>query len=419
MLTARKLFTGENEISILEQVREARVEPPSKFNDEVSPEIDRIVLKSLDKEPANRYQTAAEMARDIDSVLYAMRPTPTSADLAIYMHRVHAAAPVAVAPEPVVEPPVIAPPPKPVAVTPPPTPPGVMMPSWESRTQQQKRPPVALIAAAAAVIIAAISGFLWWRGRSASPKPAAVVARAAAPVAAPPPTNTVPPPAATETVAAATIAPSTTQPPVLDTAKINEEVQKRLVAERAKLEEQMRRPQPAAAQPSTPILQRITPQPQPQPVFQPPPATQTQAPAPQPAVVGNSQPAPVTQTVVQPPSPPPAPAPQPAQAETAPAREGELVASGSEDVPAKMTQRANVPYPPMARLQRVQGTVLVSALISETGRVLDVKLIRPINRPVGLNEAALQIVRQSTFTPPMKDGVRVKSWTTVPVDFKL
>jgi len=36
-----------------------------------------------------------------------------------------------------------------------------------------------------------------------------------------------------------------------------------------------------------------------------------------------------------------------------------------------------------------------------------------------LNEAALQIVRNSTFSPPMKDGVRVKSWTTVPVDFKL
>ncbi|HMC20486.1 MAG TPA: protein kinase, partial [Thermoanaerobaculia bacterium] len=50
MLTARKLFTGENEISILEQVREARVEAPSKFNEEIIPEIDRIVLKALDKE---------------------------------------------------------------------------------------------------------------------------------------------------------------------------------------------------------------------------------------------------------------------------------------------------------------------------------------------------------------------------------
>ena len=84
-----------------------------------------------------------------------------------------------------------------------------------------------------------------------------------------------------------------------------------------------------------------------------------------------------------------------------------------------MLRRAAVPYPQMARIQRVEGTVLINALISETGRVLDVKIIRPINRPVGLNEAAMQIVRNSTFSPPMKDGVRVKSWTTVPVDFKL
>jgi TonB family protein len=119
-------------------------------------------------------------------------------------------------------------------------------------------------------------------------------------------------------------------------------------------------------------------------------------------------------------APPPPPAPQPAAVAEAPrAREGDLITSGSEDVPARMTRRALVPYPPMARIQRVQGTVLVSALISETGRVLDAKIIRPITKAVGLNEAALQIVRQSTFSAPMKDGVHVKTWTTVPVDFKL
>ncbi len=87
MLTGRQLFTGENEISILEQVREARVEAPSKYNEEVTPQIDAIVKKALQKEPADRYQTAGEMARELDAILYEMKPTPTSADLAIYMHR--------------------------------------------------------------------------------------------------------------------------------------------------------------------------------------------------------------------------------------------------------------------------------------------------------------------------------------------
>jgi TonB family protein len=218
----------------------------------------------------------------------------------------------------------------------------------------------------------------------------------------------VPTPVA-ETVAAATVAPST-QAPVVDTAKVNEEVQKRLASERTKLEEQMRKEQQAAARPG-PVLQRVAPQPV---AVQPAPVTQTQAPAPQPAV---EIPQPIIPPVA---APPPAPVSQPAAVvETPRTREGDLVASGSEDVPAKMTRRANVPYPPIARMQRVEGTVLVSALISENGQVIDVKLVRPINRPVGLNEAAMQIVRQSKFSPPMKDGVRVKSWTTVPVDFKL
>jgi TonB family protein len=70
-------------------------------------------------------------------------------------------------------------------------------------------------------------------------------------------------------------------------------------------------------------------------------------------------------------------------------------------------------------MQRVQGTVLISVLVSETGQVLETRLVHGIDRPVGLNEAAEQIVRRSTFSPPTKDGVRVKAWTTVPVDFKL
>jgi TonB family protein len=115
------------------------------------------------------------------------------------------------------------------------------------------------------------------------------------------------------------------------------------------------------------------------------------------------------------------PAPEPAAPIEAPrVREGDLVPTGTEGlVVARMLRRGVVPYPPLAKMQRVEGTVLVSALVSENGQVLETRLVRGINRPVGLNEAADQIVRRSTFSPPTKDGVRVKAWTTVPVDFKL
>ena len=415
MLTARQLFNGDNEMSILEQVREARVEAPSKINEEVAPEIDRIVLKSLAKEPENRYQNAAEMARDIDAQLFEFKPTPTSADLAIYMHRLKAAVPVmAAAPAPAImlE---SAPPPAPVAAKPASvvsasTPPGVVMPTWEAPRTGEKKAPIGLIAAAVAALVVA-GGFFWWKqSQSKAPVQTAEVASKPSPAPAAATTTTAPPPpAVTDTAAAATIA-QTTQAPVIDPSKVDEEVQKRLAAERAKFDEQLRQQrlqqqqQAAAPQPTTPILQRVQPQPQPAIVQQP--------------VAAPVNPAPQPQPVVQPP-PAPVPAPQPAVAEAPKTREGDLIAAGSEDVPAKMLRRAVVAYPPMARLQRIEGTVLVSALVSETGKVLDAKVIRPIGKAVGLNEAALQIVRNSTFSPPVKDGVRVKSWTTVPVDFKL
>jgi protein TonB len=147
----------------------------------------------------------------------------------------------------------------------------------------------------------------------------------------------------------------------------------------------------------------------------PPPAVVQQQPAPQPVAPA---PAPVQPPVTE----THAPAPAPAQVAPAAAvyHEGDLVPAGTEGLVAgRMIHRGNVPYPPIAKMNRVEGVVILSVLISETGKVLDVRVIRPISRPVGLNEAAVESVKRSTFSAPTKDGMKVKSWTTVPVEFKL
>ena len=61
----------------------------------------------------------------------------------------------------------------------------------------------------------------------------------------------------------------------------------------------------------------------------------------------------------------------------------------------------------------------MSVLVNENGNVVDVKVIRGVPQPVGLNEAAIQTMRRSSFSPATKDGVRVKSYVTVPIEFKL
>ncbi|HEV7763445.1 MAG TPA: TonB family protein [Thermoanaerobaculia bacterium] len=430
MLTNRKLFTGDNELSILEQVREARVQPPSLYNEEVTPDIDKIVIKALQKDPANRYQTAGEMARDLDAILYSFRPTPTSADLAIYMHRL--SSPDAVFDEP-------APSSIPMDVPPPPT---VIAPIPVLATPPARAAAVAAAPAAASHVAAATAAQTPEFGAYGGvPEPikrksntgliAAIVAvvliggavaffmtRKSGPAAAAA-TNTIAaasttaaPLAATPLTATTATAGTTAATASIDPTAVDAEVQKRMAAERARMEAAARAQQQAAAQTTT-AAPRPTPNPTPQVAQATPPpvaAPVQEAPRPVPPPTATQAPEPVAETR-------PAPAPAPAVAR---AREGDLVAAGTEGlVPPRITRRGTVQYPPMARMQKVEGTVITNVLVSETGAVIDVRVLRGVSRAVGLNEAAVQAMRRSTFQAGSKDGVRVKSWVTVPVEFKL
>ena len=65
LLTSQPLFKGDSPVSVAYQhVREIPV-PPSQLDAEVTPPMDAIVLKSLEKDPGDRYSDAAEMRDDI------------------------------------------------------------------------------------------------------------------------------------------------------------------------------------------------------------------------------------------------------------------------------------------------------------------------------------------------------------------
>jgi serine/threonine-protein kinase len=65
ILTGEPPFVGDSPVAVAYQhVREDPV-PPSQRHNEISPELDAVVLKSLAKNPDNRYQTAAEMRADL------------------------------------------------------------------------------------------------------------------------------------------------------------------------------------------------------------------------------------------------------------------------------------------------------------------------------------------------------------------
>jgi serine/threonine protein kinase len=61
LLTGRRLFDAPEQGTTLERVRAMPIPPPSRFNPEVSPDVDLIVLTALERDPARRWPNAAAM----------------------------------------------------------------------------------------------------------------------------------------------------------------------------------------------------------------------------------------------------------------------------------------------------------------------------------------------------------------------
>ena len=76
MLTTEKLFRGDTEFALMEKVRKAEIEPPSKYNRRVTSELDAIVFKALARDVGDRYQSAAEFAADLNELIETYRFDP-------------------------------------------------------------------------------------------------------------------------------------------------------------------------------------------------------------------------------------------------------------------------------------------------------------------------------------------------------
>jgi serine/threonine-protein kinase len=84
LLTGRPPFQGDSPVAVAYQHVREQAPPPSTLDDELSPEIDAIVMKALAKPLPDRYQSAAAMKADIDRYLagqpvQATIPTPVPA----------------------------------------------------------------------------------------------------------------------------------------------------------------------------------------------------------------------------------------------------------------------------------------------------------------------------------------------------
>jgi TonB family protein len=163
-------------------------------------------------------------------------------------------------------------------------------------------------------------------------------------------------------------------------------------------------------EPAPPAVETHTAQ-KPEPAAAPP-----QVAVPPPSAPAGSTASPAGSTAEKPAVPAPSPVPQPAAAKSQ-VQVGDLVQPGPGVVAPKLTSKLDPRYPVAAQRMNRAAQVDIKVLVDEHGRVLDADRIGT-KAGFGFDEAALDAARRAVFAPPTRDGVKVKMWTTLRVNFK-
>lgn len=108
--------------------------------------------------------------------------------------------------------------------------------------------------------------------------------------------------------------------------------------------------------------------------------------------------------VAAPPPPPPAP------------KQTQRIKLGGQVVAAKLVAQPQPIYPPLARQARIQGNVVLHAIIDKDGRVGELQVIS--GHPL-LVQAALEAVKNWRYQPTQLNGDPVEVDTTITVSFVL
>lgn len=82
----------------------------------------------------------------------------------------------------------------------------------------------------------------------------------------------------------------------------------------------------------------------------------------------------------------------------------------------KLTKKVEPAFPPQASAIGAEGTVLLSIVVSTGGRAENIVLVKPLG--YGLDQAAIDAVKQWTFEPGRKGGMPVPVLATIEVNFR-
>ncbi len=417
MCTGKKAFWGETDIAILDKVRKGEIIPPSEVNPQIPKELEIIILKAMRYNSEERYQNVNELKKELEKFTLSYKgEIPTYIDIARFMAELFSeeikekGIIIETLKEPQVIPkvkeekrevphiPTTIPEEKEVVK------PKVEKAPFEEYQEEKKKSPLPLIIGLIFSILIGGGALYYFQFRKVSP-------------------------------------PQQKPPLVFP----SEEVKKEIIAK----------------QPAVEITQKQAETPQEQPIVSPPVKKPEVTPV-SPRRVVSKPSRPIRETRVTPPSPPPTtptteqPTPSPPKPEetkiqeppprpelkeqpkkqeiTAPVskvektepvsppqpkiKTGDVVPLSQVDIPPITLKTVEPEYPPLAKRMGIEGTVVVNALISENGDVIQTFIIKGIKGPYGLNEVAEKAVRQWKFKPALKNGVRVKVWKPISIGFR-
>lgn len=96
--------------------------------------------------------------------------------------------------------------------------------------------------------------------------------------------------------------------------------------------------------------------------------------------------------------------------------EGPIRVGGDVTRPTRVSG-PNPQYTEIARKARIQGVVIVEAIIDKQGNVTNVKVLKPL--PMGLDQAAVDAVKRWKFEPATLNGKPVDVYYNLTVNFRL
>lgn len=410
--------TGSGFTQIVRAARTTTGEP-------IPEDLRTILEKSLAIDPAQRFASIGDMKQAISAITHGGKHAATTFNLAFYLstllkkelegENIDREREAKVNLQAYLQP--ATPPPAPaIAIPAPPPRPVIDERPMFSTVESPKSNRTAMMAVAAAVLLLGGGGAWFLLHQPAASKP---VVAATAPKPAPPKPVVIPPPVVTvggtTSTATATSTSGSADPAAEKKAfelavqqKLQEEMLKLQSDYNEKLKQQQSKNAPVQMASAAPPPSR-KPQPEESGSSSSAAAFDQRRVSSRPETATVAAPAPTqTQSLAAP--PPAAATPQPVAAAPAPTvHEGDVVEMTDLDAAPQPLSPIHADYPRLAMQQHAKTTVILSALISETGSVQDVKILRGDAR-FGFNDAAVRAMKNARFTAPMKAGKHVRTW---------